>query len=197
MILSDGEIKEALANKAIVIDPAPSEKQYNASAVDLRLKAELYRLKTFAELQAGQPPGAILSLDVDPVTIDIQQFLKKYTVAIDLQHEGYFRLMPQTFALGMTDEYVSFPKISQIAARVEGRSTLARLGLTIHMTAPTIHCSFSGRILLEMYNFGEYPLRLAPGMAICQLILERLGRAPESDIKTAFMNQENVVKADR
>lgn len=194
MILSDGEIKEALKKGLIVIDPAPIEKQYNASAVDLRLASELYRLKSVEDIQLGQPGGVNLSLDIDPSTIDINEFLKKYAVPMELESGGYFLLRPLTFALGTTDEFVDLPKSSKIAARVEGRSTLARLGLTIHMTAPTIHCSFRGRIVLEMYNFGAYPLRLKPGMTICQLILERLSRAPRTEIKTSFLGQKGLIK---
>jgi dCTP deaminase len=99
-----------------------------------------------------------------------------------LESDGSFVLKPNKFALGQTREYVELKKRSKIAARVEGRST----GLTIHMTAPTIHCGFPGRIVLEMYNFGAYPLRLRPNMSICQLILERLGKVPEMEIQTAF-----------
>ena len=70
---------------------------------------------------------------------------------------------------------------------------MARLGLVVHMTAPTIHCGFSGNIILEMYNFGPYPLLLNPGFEICQLILERLGTRPAGNLTTAFMNQVSVL----
>jgi dCTP deaminase len=147
-------------------------------------------LKSLAEVQAGQPGGVSLSVDIDPSTIDIREFLKKYSVPITAEPGGYFLLPPNTFSLGTTLEFVDLPKESKIAARVEGRSTLARLGLTIHMTAPTIHCSFAGRIVLEMYNFGAYPLRITPGMTICQLILERLSKSPKKEIATSFKGQK-------
>lgn len=194
MILSDGEIKDALKKKAIVIDPRPDEKQYNASSVDLLFRPELFRLKSLTDLQAAEPKGANVFLDVDPSTIDIHEFLKKYGVPIKQESDGYFLLQPNVFALGTTREFVNLPKESKIAGRVEGRSTLARLGLTIHMTAPTIHCSFAGRIILEMYNFGAYPLRITPGMTICQLILERLSKPPLKEISTSFKGQKGVMK---
>jgi hypothetical protein len=61
---------------------------------------------------------------------------------------------------------------SRLAARVEGKSSLARLGLGIHVTAPTIHSGFAYPIRLEILNHGHAPIRLRSGMKICQLIFE-------------------------
>jgi dCTP deaminase len=107
--------------------------------------------------------------------------LQAYAKPFTRDSGGSFVLPPGKFALGITHEWIELPRRSKIAARVEGRSTLARLGLAIHMTAPIIHAGFEGRIVLEMYNFGPYPLRLRPReFAVCQLIFERLGRVPRS-----------------
>jgi dCTP deaminase len=192
MILSDGEIRGAIKKHLITIDPEPTEKQYTTSAVDLLLGPQIFRLKSTEEIQSEHPQGVTVSLEVDPSTIKIGELLQKYAVPLPQEPAGYFVLRPNTFALSTTNEYIELPKKSKIAARVEGRSTLARLGLTIHMTAPTIHCGFPGHIILEMYNFGAYPLRLRPGMAICQLILERLAKIPKTDIKTSFVGQKTV-----
>lgn len=60
-------------------------------------------------------------------------------------------------------------------------------------TAPTIHGGFPGHIVLEMYNFGNYPLRLRPGkLAICQLIFERLGQIPRDEVRTGFKDQKKI-----
>ena len=67
-----------------------------------------------------------------------------------------------------------------LAARVEGKSSLARFGLLVHFTAPTIHAGFSGTIALEMMNLGPAPIRLSRGMPICQLILEQVFGEPLS-----------------
>jgi len=192
MILSDGEIKAALKLKQIIIDPLPAETQYTTSAVDLLLGPQLYKLKSLEDIQREEPEGVQLSLVVDPSTVKINDLFQKYAVAMPKEPDGSFILRPNNFVLGTTAEYVELPKKSKLAGRVEGRSTLARLGLTVHMTAPTIHCGFPGRIVLEMYNFGAYPLRLRPGMSICQLILERLGKIPQTDIRTAFVGQKSV-----
>jgi dCTP deaminase len=193
MILSDGEIRQALKSGSIIIDPLPEPGQYNTSAVDLLLGPQLYSLKTIEDLQLGQPAGVEMSVVVDPSTVKIAELLQKYAVPMTQESDGSFVLKPNKFALGQTREYIELKKQSKIAGRVEGRSTLARLGLTIHMTAPTIHCGFPGRIVLEMYNFGAYPLRLRPNMSICQLILERLGKVPEMEIQTTFKGQKGVL----
>jgi dCTP deaminase len=202
MILSDAEIIDALDDEAIAIEPRPTLERYNASAVDLTLGNELFRLRPLeeleAELEGTLPVGVKPSIEIDLSTLKIRDFLNKYARKEDLGSKGYWILKPQSFALGITQERVELPKKSKIAARVEGRSTLARLGLVIHMTAPTIHCGFSGNIVLEMYNFGPYPLQLRPGFEICQLVLERLGKKPAADLTTSFMNQTSVVaKASR
>lgn len=65
-----------------------------------------------------------------------------------------------------------------LAARVEGKSSLARFGLLVHFTAPTIHAGFEGNIALEMMNLGPASIRLVSGMPICQLIIEQVAGEP-------------------
>ena len=90
-------------------------------------------------------------------------------------------LSPQEFILGYTRQFIYLPNRSRIAAQVEGKSTLARLGVGIHVTAPTIHAGFGYNdenpdepglpIQLEIFNLGRFIVYLAAGMPICQLIL--------------------------
>jgi dCTP deaminase len=72
---------------------------------------------------------------------------------------------------------------------VEGKSSLARLGLAIHVTAPTIHGGFSGNIQLEVINYGPLPIKLRPGMKICQLIFEQTLGVPEKLYQGQFKGQ--------
>lgn len=194
MILSDGEIRKAINTKEITIDPVPQEEQYTTSALDLYLGEGLFEYKTLEELAAEEPAGAERELVVNPVGINLKAFLDKYSKPLPQAADGSYLLPPLKFVLGITREYVDFPTRSKIAARVEGRSTLARLGLLVHLTAPTIHAGFSGRIVLEMYNLGNFPLRLIPGkLAVCQLIFERLGRIPRgAKAKTRYIGQKTV-----
>jgi dCTP deaminase len=79
---------------------------------------------------------------------------------------------------------------ARIAARVEGRSSLARIGLMVHLTAPTIHAGFEGHITLEMLNHSPFHLKHVPDKTrICQLIFERLGETPSGLTATDFQGQ--------
>jgi dCTP deaminase len=84
--------------------------------------------------------------------------------------------------LAMTREKVHLKPGSKLAARVEGRSSLARIGLVVHLTAPIIHTNFNASITLEMINHGPFLLRLVPHKTvICQLIVEQLESEPLGD----------------
>jgi len=85
-------------------------------------------------------------------------------------------------------ERIQLPPASRLAARVEGKSSLARLGLGVHVTAPTIHAGFGATrdpdypgsaIRLEMWNIGPLRIKLEKGMPICQLIFEWVDGTPE------------------
>ena len=79
---------------------------------------------------------------------------------------------------------------SKLAARVEGRSSLARLGLAVHLTAPTIHAGWDGQIALEMINFGPFTLQFVPNKTRrCQIIFERLQSDPTGGIRITFQGQ--------
>ena len=94
---------------------------------------------------------------------------------------SFRELAPNKFVLGNTLERVHLPIREGrpcYAARIEGRSSFARVGLLVHFTAPTIHAGFEGTITLEMINLAEYPISLFQGMEICQLIFESVGSTP-------------------
>jgi dCTP deaminase len=82
---------------------------------------------------------------------------------------------------------------SRIAARVEGKSSLARLGLGIHVTAPTIHVGFRGQFQLEMFNAGPQTIILDAGMKICQLIFEQTSGTPEKGYSGVFAGQKALL----
>lgn len=87
-----------------------------------------------------------------------------------------FTLEPGEFILGCTQEEISLPM--DLAARVEGKSSLGRLGLMIHVTAGYIDPGFSGQITLEIKNTNKVPLTLYTGMRIGQIAFERMNSAP-------------------
>ena len=101
-----------------------------------------------------------------------------------------YSLKPDVLLLGWTHETIELPVQSRIAARVEGKSGLARLGISIHFTAPTIHAGFRGQVQLEMRNFGPHEVVLDVGMPICQLIFEITFGMPIKGYSGQFLGQK-------
>lgn len=191
MILSDGEIREALDDGRLVIDPLDADYldlALTTSAIDLRLGNQL---QFYRPLEDVVPKGLPGDRVIDPSRPGVIPDLITKCGRVETI-DGYYDLAPKVFALGATLETITLPVEGGIAARVEGKSTLARLGFVVHMTAPTIHCGFSGNIVLEMYNFGDYPIRLTPGMRVCQLIFEGLGRLPTVAQTTQYQGQQTA-----
>jgi dCTP deaminase len=129
---------------------------------------------------------------IDPTIPDhnIDEILNEITVTETIGEDGY-QLPVRHLVLGWTAEYVELPIDSRIAARVEGKSSLARLGLGVHITAPTIHAGFPGQIRLEVVNHGHLPILLKPGMRICQLILEQTLGTPAAGYEGQFSGQKS------
>ena len=176
MILTDREIQLSIENKLIEIAPIPTEDSYSATSLDLTLG------KTFIEWMElpGQP---IRPHDGGYRYSQLTNRQKK------IENDRY-ELNPRSFVLGWTEEKIALPVSSKIAARIEGKSSIARLGVGIHVTAPTIHAGFVGRIQLEIFNFGPNCIELDAGMKICQLIFETTLGTPSSGYQGMFLNQQ-------
>ncbi len=158
MILSDREIKRLLDEKKIGIFPEPNlEEQLGSASLDLRLSDE------FMVFEHTKKPY------ID--TRDAETF-KEMTKMIKVTENEPFVFHPGEFVLGATFEEVDLP--DDIAARIDGRSSLGRLGIVIHSTAGHIDPGFKGKIVLEMENIGMIPVLLYPGMRVCQLVFEVL-----------------------
>ena len=133
------------------------------------------------------------------VTVDISSFnylrlAGNYLQKLTVDSDGTIVLQPHCFILSNTREEVGNTDPGCcLAARVEGRSSLARLGLQIHMTAPTVHAGWLGNLALEIFNAGPFPLRLSPGTAICQLIIEEVKSPPTGSMEgTQFQGQDSA-----
>jgi dCTP deaminase len=195
MILSNEGIKRALRDGEIQIDPVPNEDQYTTSAVDLFVGSEFL---CWDEARF-RVPGVKVELDLAQQSFQLTA--AAYLKDRPKEHDGTLVFPPYSkesiHILGITRERVHLVLGSMIAARVEGRSSLARLGLLVHLTAPTIHAGFAGNITLEMINHGPFYLKIVPNKTrICQLIFERLESPPEGDIRTAFQGQAKPSGAD-
>jgi len=171
VILTDREIQLALKKGQIVVTPSPDLECFTSTSLDLRLGDRLNIFKS-----AGDDS---IETVIDPTkNYNAERAIKQLTDEVVIEDSGYV-LHPRVFVLGRTKKVVSLPEEARIAARVEGRSSLARLGILIHFTAPTIHSGFNNSIRLEMINLGVIPIRLRKGMRICQLIFELTFGTPE------------------
>jgi dCTP deaminase len=184
MILTDREIEIALRRGQISIEPRPPREALSSTSIDLTLA------DTFAEWSAkhGEPirPGA-RGYVYSQIARELQR-----RITVD-----QYTLSPRAFVLAWTAERISIPVNSRLAARVEGKSSLARLGVGIHITAPTIHSGFEGQIQLEMFNFGPNAIVLDAGMRVCQLIFEQTVGTPEKGYQGSFARQTAKKKAKR
>src|SRR5437762_1196319 len=182
MILSDREIRAAIARNAMKITPEPRTEAWSSTAVDLHLSSDL---------ALWQPPGGKgIEVQVCPALpgYNYNEIVRAYGKQTTIGEDGY-TFKPQKFLLGWTVEKISLPHQSRIAARVEGKSSLARLGIGVHVTAPTIHAGFGYKegdeqyegteLQLEIWNLGKLPIVLDPDILICQLIFELVDGTPE------------------
>ncbi len=160
MLLSDRDIKAQLADGRIGLDPL-DEAMIQPSSVDVRLD------RYFRLFDNHKYPF-----------IDPAEDQPDLTHLVEVEPEESFVLHPGEFVLGSTFEKVSLP--DDVAARLEGKSSLGRLGLLTHSTAGFIDPGFSGHVTLELSNVATLPIKLWPGMKIGQLCFFRLTSPAEN-----------------
>lgn len=178
MILSNVEIHKALDERRLVITPAPFPRTptvasphcpYDTHSVDLRLASEIV-----VPIQG--------SFTYDVTRTGLASTIQRNSERHLLKPNQPYQLEPQTFILARTIERVELPILANcetcLAARIEGKSSRARVGLLVHFTAPTVHPGFKGTLTLEMINLGANPVLLVPEMAIAQLIIEEVKGCP-------------------
>jgi dCTP deaminase len=195
VILSDREILAALDRGAMKITPVPPTEVWSSTAVDLRLDKDL--------VEWTRPGGDGVESVICPSSpeFNFDRIRDQFCTRIVIPKDGYV-FKPQAFILGWTVEKIQLPHRSRLAARVEGKSSLARLGIGIHVTAPTIHAGFGYRkdlddyagspLQLEMWNAGPADIKLVTGMRICQLIFEIVDGTPEKGYEGKFNVQGPV-----
>lgn len=154
MVLSDHDIKAGLASGRIVLDPYQPALVQPAS-VDVRLGADFRVFRNSSH-----------------VAIDPELHQPDLTEEVVVEEGGAFVLHPGQFALGTTLERVAVP--DDLLAKLEGKSSLGRLGLMIHSTAGYIDPGWDGQITLELSNVATLPILLRPGMRIGQISFERM-----------------------
>ena len=181
MPLSNIEIDAEMRAKRLVIDPAPGRDQLGPSSVDLRLHPDLI-------IPPNQENAAGIMVDPTAPGFDVMDFWARLGETRSLASNETYLIASRQFLIGKTLEYLEIP--THLSARIEGKSGLARLGLTVHMTAPTVQSGFRGRLVLEMFNSGPFDLTLKPGMLIAQIILEHLGLPTDEGYSGRYAGQE-------
>ena len=154
VILSDRTIREEVASGRIIIEPF-EDSAVQPSSVDLRLDRyfRVFRNHTLSH-------------------IDVKQNLEELTELVEASDEDPFILHPGEFVLGSTAERVAIP--ADLVGRIEGKSSLGRLGLLIHTTAGFVDAGWDGQLTLEFSNVASLPITLYPGMKIGQISFIRM-----------------------
>jgi dCTP deaminase len=163
MRLSDKDIETSLERGEIIISPAPDSSIISGVSVDIRLGNE------FRVFQDHTAPYIDLSGPKAEMQKAMDSVMSDEIVIAD--GEAFF-LHPGELALAVTYESVTLP--DNIVGWLDGRSSLARLGLMVHVTAHRIDPGWSGQIVLEFYNSGKLPLALRPKMKIAALNFETM-----------------------
>ncbi len=163
MVLSDRDIKKALKHKDIVIVPAIDfATQLGSCSIDLRLG------NTFRVFDHSKHPY------IDPSKKD---YSNEITKAIVVKNGDSFIVQPGDFVLAATLEKITIAPT--LLGRLEGRSSLARLGIVVHSTASVFEPGWDGNAVLELGNLGRMAVALTPGMRICAMTFEQLSSAAQ------------------
>ncbi len=169
MILNDGTLRKLIQEKKLIIDPL-EDYQIQASSVDLRLGNEFLIF-----------PENIGIIDIR--SINLNNAIEK------IQVDDYFIIQPKKFVLATTIEYVKLP--DDITAFVEGRSSLGRLGLFIE-NAGWVDAGFEGNITLEFFNANSVPIKIYPGMRICQLVFAKMVEKAQRPYRGKYYGQKGT-----
>ncbi len=188
MILSDKHIFEKIDAGEIIIDSPNNtwRNQIHASSMDLRL-GKYFKVYNHQEIALLDPK----KMEGEPLT-----------TLYERDENTPFIVHPGDFVLGVTAEVITLP--NDIVARVEGRSSLGRLGIVIHSTAGFVDAGFKGTITLEISNLNNVPVALYPGMRVCQLAFENMssealvpyGEKKSSKYQNQILPEESRVGID-
>src|SRR5436305_13830390 len=154
MVLSDRSIRAEIEAGRVVIEPY-DEGLVQPSSIDVRVD------RRFRVFQNSRYPY-----------IDVRHAMEDLTELVEVQGEEPFILNPGEFVLGQTLERVTLP--DDLVARLEGKSSLGRLGLLIHSTAGFVDSGFSGNLTLELSNVANLPITIYHGMPIGQISFMRM-----------------------
>jgi dCTP deaminase len=204
MFLSDRDLRLALESRQLIVDPPPAE--IDTTSIDLHLdrieEARVWDVDAFVRQQedAGAPP--ILGVG----TFNHKAFARTFAMPVPSEGEAgpdakVYRdgarviVRPAGFLLWQTRQTVGTPEIDpRLICFIDGKSTRARTGLVVHMTAPTIHAGWWGQVTLEIANLGPLTLALREGDAIAQIVVAAITSPPlkKKSTQGIAIGQRNV-----
>lgn len=170
MVLSDEDIKKRIGKDDLVIEPY-NEDNVEPASVDLRLGEDHKSVRALGVIELGDDDNSIFHEELD----------------------SELTVHPDQLILSTTLERVEIP--DDMVARVLGRSSLGRLGISVHQTAGYIDPGFKGQITLEIVNEGPVPVTISPGQRICQIVFEELSSPamePYGHEKSQYQNQSGA-----
>jgi dCTP deaminase len=170
MVLSDRTIRRLLGEGRIGIEPY-EEELLQPSSVDVRVD------KLFRVFRNSRYPF-----------IDVKQEMEELTELVEVEPDEAFILHPGEFVLGSTLERITLP--DDLVARLEGKSSLGRLGLLIHSTAGFIDPGWDGHVTLELSNVANLPITIYYGMKIGQLSFVQLSEPAEHPYGTGDLGSK-------
>ena len=199
MYLSDREILKALNTKQLIIEPRPNRKDIGATSVDLHLdsvdKARVWNMDAFRETTNAL--GAELH-ELRIGKFDYRKFSNKYTMPppenndaknLTFKRGAQIIVRPRGFVLWQTREIVgTHEKTGKLICFIDGKSTKARTGLLVHLTAPTIHAKWNGHVTLEIANLGPFDFVLEAGDVVAQITVARISSIPLYNSKVSESN---------
>jgi dCTP deaminase len=161
LVLSDRSIREEIERGRIAVEPL-DESCIQPASVDVHLDRKLLVFKTWRH----------------PFYVDVKQPLDDLNEIVEIKDDDPFLLNPGEFVLGSTLERITLP--DDIVGRLEGKSSLGRIGLLIHSTAGYVDPGWQGNLTLELSNVAKLPITLYYGMKIGQLSFLRLSTAADN-----------------
>lgn len=179
-VLSDGTIRELVEQGRIKIEPWDPAMVQPAS-VDIKLG------RSFRVFHNFRVPAIDLA---DPPT--------NLTELVEIEADGEFVIHPGEFVLGRTEEWIELP--DDIVCRIEGKSSVGRLGLIVHATAGFVDPGFQGTLTLEITNLTRVPILLSPGRPIAQLSFMALDRPAQRpyghpDLGSRYQGQSDATES--
>src|ERR1700677_3620647 len=178
MILCNEELFIALDTGRLMITPQPTPRRMEIGAVNDYCPFDTHAVDLRLGTEITVPDEGSYAFDLMQKGQSLAPFIERNSKRISIANETYV-LEQRRFILSQTLETIDLPMGHPInketgvclAARIEGKSSRARIGLLIHFTAPTVHPGFRGHLTLEMINLGPARIVLQAGMPIAQLIV--------------------------